>query len=56
MSVGLAIHDLPVMTNHEHRAWNLVLGDRVVDDGIEDGEARVKGRLTERGGAGQKHD
>jgi hypothetical protein len=42
------------VADDEHRTGNLPLGDGVVDDGIENGEAGIERSLGERGGRKQE--
>jgi hypothetical protein len=45
---------MPVMADDKDSTRNLPLGDGVVDDGIENGEARIKRSLAESCCATQK--
>jgi hypothetical protein len=44
------------MADDEHRPWNLWLGDRFVDDGIENGEAGFQRSLGKRRGRKQESE
>jgi hypothetical protein len=50
------MHHLPVVADDEHGAWNLLLGDGVVDDGVENGEAGIKRSLRDRGARKQQSE
>jgi hypothetical protein len=44
------------VADDEHRPWNLPLRDGVVDDGVENGEARIKRSLGDRGNSKQESE
>ena len=53
-AIGLAIDHPSVVPDDEDRTRNLLLGDGVVDDGVENGEAGIKRSLGEGGGRKQE--
>src|SRR5208337_2406159 len=55
-AVSFAIDHLPVVPDDEDSARNLPLHDGVVDDGIENGETRIKRSLAESCCAPQKNE